>query len=74
MIREKSNAREFGRKRSRLLLAGTAVFTPAAQWNHLGNKTIPKAQVHPDQPLRTVPGKDREEKVLVLRPEGWVVV
>lgn len=24
-------------------------FTPAAQQNHLGNKTIPKAQAQPDQ-------------------------
>lgn len=31
VIREKSKAQEFGRERSRLLLAGTAVFTLAAQ-------------------------------------------
>lgn len=49
MKREKSDAEEFTRKRSGLLPAGAAVFHQAAQQNHLGNKTIPRAQVQPDQ-------------------------
>lgn len=71
MLREKPNAQELGRKRSRLLLAGTAVFTLAAQSNHLGNKRSPRPRC---TQTSLFIGKDREEKVLVFRPEGWVVV
>lgn len=72
MMREKSNAQELGRKRSRLLLVGTAVFT-VCTIESPGKQNYPKTQVHPDQPLRTVTGTDRA-KVLVFSPEGWVVV